>query len=253
MEQRICDYCNKEYSSYKHLHRHLQICKSKGNVIKQNDELKKELDEMKTSFEKFKKQMIDMMNKKYKMHPKTFQKMVNSNNLSNNNITINNNIKYVEFGRENLNDVFSKTEKLMLLKSEGSIIENILIHTHLNDNYPQFKNIIITNKRNNEIYAYNEELDRFIVYNKNEVLDEIIEYRYDDLILFYEQYKYLLKPKLKETLERTFELKYNTQYREDTCKDFNVLIFNRCDKDNIKYKPVNNNIKYKPVDNIIDD
>ncbi len=72
------------------------------------------------------------------MHPKTFQKMVNSNNNSNNNITINN-FKFIEYGNEDLYNVFSKKEKLMLLKSKGSPIENIIKYTHLNDKYPQLE------------------------------------------------------------------------------------------------------------------
>ncbi len=87
--------------------------------------------------------MIEMMNKKYKMHPKTFQKMVNSNNFSNNNITINNNIKIIEVGNENLHNVFTKQEKLMLLQKIGSPIENILRYTHLNDKYPQLEPTVL--------------------------------------------------------------------------------------------------------------
>ncbi len=236
----ICDYCKKEYSRLDNLKRHLKTCKSKDNIIKQNEKLQKELDEMKDSFEKFKKQMIDMMNQKYKMHPKTFQKMVNSNNYSNNNITINN-IKYVEYGKEDLYNVFSKNEKIMLLKKLGSPIENIIKYTHLNDKYPQFQNIIITNIRSNQAYAYNDELNKFILCDKNELLEELIEYRYDDLIAFFEQYKDLLSPKLKDTLERSFLLKNDTKFLQNKYKEFNVIIYNECNKDNIKYSSIDNN------------
>ncbi len=78
------------------------------------------------------------------MHPKTFQKMINSNNITNNqiNMTINN-IKYVEIGKENLHNVFSKKEKLMLLQKNGSPIENIVRYTHLNDKYPQLEPTVL--------------------------------------------------------------------------------------------------------------
>ncbi len=248
MDNRICDYCNKEYSSYKHLHRHMQICKSKDNIIKQNEELQKKIEDMEDKFEKFKKHMLDMMNQKYKMHPKTFQKMINSNNFSNNfsnnnNITINN-IKYVEYGREDLHNVFSKKEKIDLLKQLGSPIENILRYTHLNDKYPQFQNIIITNIRSKQAYAYNEDLNKFILCDKNELLEELIEYRYDDLIVFYEQYNTLLSPKLRDTLEKSFLLKNNKKFNKNKRKEFNVIIYNECNKENIKYRT---------IDNIIDD
>ena len=43
---------------------------------------------MKKSLDELKKIMLEMMNKKCKMHPKTLQKMINNTN-SHNNITIN--------------------------------------------------------------------------------------------------------------------------------------------------------------------
>ena len=231
----ICEYCNKEYSRLDNLKRHMKTCKAKEQIIKENKDLKKEVEDIK-------KQMLDMMNQKYKMHPKTFQKMINSNNAinnnnNNNNITItNNNIKFIEYGREDLHNVFTKQEKLMLLKKIGSPIENIVRYTHLNDKYPQFQNIIITNIRSNQAYAYNEQLNKFILCDKNDLLEEMMIYRYDDLIAFFEQYNHLLSPKLKETLEKSFLLKDDKTFYKNKCKEFNVIIYNECNKDNVKYK-----------------
>jgi len=244
-----CKYCNKNYSRADNLKRHINTCKAKENIIKENEELKYKVEEIKASFEKFKKDMINMMNQKYKMHPKTFQKMVNSNNYSNNNITINNNnIKYIEIGREDLHNVFTKEEKIMLLKQLGSPIENIVRYTHLNDKYPQFQNIIITNIRSKQAYAYNEQLNKFILCDKNDLLDEMMIYRYDDLIEFYKQYSHQLTPKLRETLEKSFKLKDDTSYLSTKCKEFNVILYNECDKDNIKYKLNDDSLN----DNILD-
>ena len=61
-DQRICNHCNKEYSREDNLKRHLQICKSKDNLIKQKEDLKNEIQEFTQSMEEFKNQMIDMMN-----------------------------------------------------------------------------------------------------------------------------------------------------------------------------------------------
>ena len=135
-DQRICIYCNKELSNYKNLHRHLQICKKKESIEKENEELKKEMKEMRKSLNELKKLMLDMMNKKCKMHPKTFQKMVNSNNTIN--MTINNNIQYVELGDEELHKVFSRKEKMKILCGLDSPMTKIIKHAHLNATYPQF-------------------------------------------------------------------------------------------------------------------
>ncbi len=230
-----CKYCNKEYSRLDNLKRHMKTCKAKDDIIKENEDLKKEMEKKDKKIEILKKQMMDMMNKQYKMHPKTFQKMINSNN--NNNITINNNnIKIIEFGKEDLHNVFTKEEKLMILKQLGSPIENIVRYTHLNDKYPQFQNIIITNIRSNQAYAYNDQLNKFILCDKNDLLEEMMVYRYDDLIAFFEQYSQLLSPKLRDTLEKSFLLKDDKTFYKNKYKEFNVIIYNECNKDNIKYK-----------------
>jgi hypothetical protein len=234
-----CGFCSNEYLFKQSKWRHEQKCNKKISIeelIKQNEIKDKEIEEIKKSFEKFKKQMLDMMNQKFKMHPKTFQKMINSNNFSNNNITINNNIKYVEIGKEDLYNVFTKKEKLMLLQKFGSPIENIVRYTHLNDKYPQFQNIIITNIRSNQAYAYNEELNKFILCDKNYLLDEMMVYRYSDLLKFFEQYSHLISTKFKDILNKAFLLKEDDTFCKNKCNEFNVIIFNECNKDNIKYK-----------------
>ncbi len=136
-EQTVCINCNKKLSCYKSLHRHLKNCKENTNLIKENDELKKDNDE-------YKKILLDLMNKKFKMHPKKLQKIINNNNNnttnSNNNLTINNNINninIIELGDEELYKVFSKEEKINILKSGYASLEEIIKHTHLNDSYLQ--------------------------------------------------------------------------------------------------------------------
>ena len=237
----ICMYCNKKFSVYTHMRRHLKICKSKNNIIKENEELKQEMSEMKKSLDELKKIMLDMMNKKCKMHPKTLQKMINSNNIINNNITINNNIQYVELGDEELHKVFSKKEKMKILCGTGSVMDKIIKHTHLNDDYPQFQTIIITNVKGNQAYIYNKDLKKFIVMDKTEIL---IGYRFDDLIEFYNECKDKIEPEKRESIEKLFLLKHNDTYYTNKSKEYNVIIYNECNKDNIKYKPLDENILY---------
>ncbi len=246
-----CKFCSNKYKFKQSKWKHEQKCNNKTNIEdlkKKLEEKDKKIEQIELSFEKFKKQMLDMMNKQYKMHPKTFQKMVNSNNiLNNNNITINHN-KYIEIGREDLHNVFTKEEKIMLLKQIGSPIENIVRYTHLNDKYPQFQNIIITNIRSNQAYAYNDQLNKFILCDKNELLEEMMIYRYDDLIGFYDQYNHLLSPKLKDTLHKSFLLKDDSTLCKSKYKEFNVIIYNECNKDNIKYKLDDNSLDNNILD-----
>jgi hypothetical protein len=185
-------YCNKKLSAYTHMRRHLKTCKRKNDIEKD-----KEITEMKKSLDELKNIMLDMMNKKCKMHPKTLQKMINSNN----NITINNNnIQYVELGDEELSKVFSKKEKMRILCDMGSPMDKIIKHTHLNDNYPQFQTIIITNIKGNQAYIYNKSLKKFIVMDKTEILENLILTRFDDLQDFYDECKDKMDPEQRENV-----------------------------------------------------
>ena len=256
-----CDYCNKIFSCYNSLNRHLKTCKIKVNILQKNEEieektlqeieeLKKENEEIKKAFNELKNMMLEMMNKNCKMHPKKFQKLINSTNHSNNNtnsnntnsnnltITNNNQINIIHLGDENLNEVFSKDEKLKILKRGYASLEEIIKHTHLNDKYLQFQNIIITNKRSNDAYVYTAELGKFILCDKREILEELIVYRMDDLVEFYNEYKNKLDPKIVKVLEKMFKLKDEDEYIDKKTNDFNIVFYNLSNKDLLKYKKI---------------
>jgi len=240
----ICKYCNKKLSAYTHLRRHLKTCKKKDDIEKENENLKDKMLKMEKSLDELKKIMLSTMNKKYKMHPKTLQKMINntnSNNIINNNMTINNNIQYVELGDEELHKVFTKREKLNILCGLGSPIDKIIKHTHLNDDYPQFQTIIITNVKSNLAYTFNKMLKKYILMDKTEILENLIGYRFDDLQQFYDECKNKIDPEQRECLEKLFMLKYDDKYYTNKSKEFNVIIYNECNKDNIKHKTIEDN------------
>lgn len=213
----------------------------KEDVIKENEDLKEKMLNMEKSLDELKKIMLDMINKKCKMHPKTLQKMINNTNSNNTiNMTINNNIQYVELGDEDLSNVFSKKEKMNIL-CDLSPMDKIIKHTHLNDEYPQFQTIIITNVKGNQAYIYNKVLKKFIVIDKTEILESLIEHRFDDLQDFYEECKYKIDPDQRKCLEKLFLKKRDDKYCAIKSKEFNVIIYNECNKDNIKYKPLDEN------------
>ena len=233
----LCEYCNNNFSCYSSLHRHLKICKSKENIIKENEDLKQKMLNMEKSLDELKKIMLDMMNKNCKMHPKTLQKMINNTNSNNTiNMTINNNIQYVELGDEELSKVFIKKEKMNILKLGGGALDKIIKHAHLNEDYPQFQTIIITNIKGNQAYIYNKNLKKFIVMDKAEILESLIGYRFDDLQEFYDECKDKMEPEQRGNLERLFLLKFDDKYYVNKSKEFNVIIYNECNKDNIKYR-----------------
>ena len=128
-----CEYCGTTYLHRQSKYKHQQKCKNKSvkekndyenkiinQLIQQLNEQKELLNEQKKMFEQqiidMKNQLLETMNKKCKVHPKTLQKInkqLNCNNMVNNNITYN----IVGLGHENLDQVFSRKEKMAILKN----------------------------------------------------------------------------------------------------------------------------------------
>jgi hypothetical protein len=132
----------------------------------------------------------------------------------------------------------SYISKLKILKRGYASLEEIIKHTHLNDKYLQFQNIIITNKRSNDAYVYTAELGKFILCDKREILEELIVYRMDDLVEFYNEYKNKLDPKIVKVLEKMFKLKDEDEYIDKKTNDFNIVFYNLSNKDLLKYKKI---------------
>jgi hypothetical protein len=82
----ICKYCNKSYNINQSKWKHQKKCKLNNNIntdilTQENNQLKKENLELKELFQKeiqiLKKDLMDEILKKCKMHPKTLQKINN--------------------------------------------------------------------------------------------------------------------------------------------------------------------------------
>ncbi len=103
----FCNYCKKNFSRNDSLKRYKKICKNKKSFIEEYKLIKQELNNIK-------KQLAIFINKEAKIHPKTLQKLINTNNIltNNSNNTINNNItiKLVKFGNEDLEKVLNKKD-----------------------------------------------------------------------------------------------------------------------------------------------
>jgi len=256
-----CKKCNKNFNNYQNRWKHEKICKATEenvdslieknilleNTIKQQiDEIvqiKKTIDEQKKMFEKqiteMKKQLIETMNKKCKVHPKTLQKInkqLNCNNMVKNNITYN----IVGLGHENLDQVFSRKEKMAILKNRFYCLPELVEYTHFNDKYPQFKNILITNTQNTLAYKYDNKKQQFVAVNKDELLDDIVDERMCDISSFYDELENDLDEKTKEIIEKVKDkIENDPAYRELKKKDIKLIIYN--------------NRKKVVKDNLIDD
>ncbi len=240
-----CEYCNKIFTRIDNLNRHINNrCKKKELVIKEKDELKIAL----STIEELKSLLLVKMNKDCKAHPRTIEKinralankysnnsnsnniLANSNNTLNNGI-INNNYNIIALGNEKLEEVLTNKQQLNILRKDYKCLEELVKLVHMNDKYPQFKNILITNIMNNIGYIYDEKEKRFITTTKDELLDRLIIHRMSDIVEFYETHL----DKLTEIQQRTIQkfidkMEDSKTFSEKRKKDIKLIIYNNRDK-----------------------
>ena len=220
-----CKYCNKKYKHIQSRWKHEQKCKINYNnekeiLQKENLELKKELKEIK-------EQMLDLMNKSCKMHPKTLQKI--NNQLNNCNIT---NINIVQFGKEDILNTLSRKEKINILNNGYQSFNKLIEYVHFNDKYPQFKNIAITNLKDNIAYKYDTNENKFIACKKDELLEDLMDIRTIDLEEILNENIDTINnvkiSKLKSSIEKLYD---KENFYDNKKSDIKLLVYNKSDKD----------------------
>ncbi len=230
-EKKTCSYCDKELSSYKNLHRHLQICKRKEDPEEIINKLKKIIKDRDDKIEEIKKNVTDLVNKNCKVHPKTLQKIQNilTNNNSNSNNTINNGtinnitINIVPFGKEDTTNVLSQKTKREILNKKHQALYACIEKVHFNKDYPQFNNVMITNMKTNEAHVYNDDTKSFILANKDDVIGDLIDNRLTDI----EEFKELLIDDLPPgTIEIINKLVDKWDNGKDVQDKIKLILFN---------------------------
>jgi hypothetical protein len=247
-----CKKCNKNFKNYQNRWKHEKICKAteenvnlliEKNILLENTikqqlneivQIKQAIDEQKKMFEEqiieMKKQLVETMNKKCKVHPKTLQKinkqLINDNKNINNG-TVNNTYNIIGLGHENLDQVFTRKEKMAILKNRFYCLPELVEYTHFNDKYPQFKNILITNTQNTLAYKYDTKKNQFMAVNKDELLEDIVDARICDISSFYEELENDLDQRTKEIIEKVIDkIENDPAYKEIKKKDIKLIIYN---------------------------
>ena len=233
VDENKCNNCNKVFSRFDSLKRHIDLdrCKIKKidedeieEIKKQNIQLKKEMEELK-----------NLVQKSFKIHPKTLNKInnqLNSNNNNSNN-TINQTINIVQLGRENLSDVLSEKQKISVLDRQAMSLNNLVELVHISGKFVKFQNVYITNLRSNFAYRYDEKYNKFITVNKNDLLTDILECRMYDIEQFYKEIHPKMEPKKANQIKKFIERMSN---EEDAIKglkreEITLILYNN--KDNI--------------------
>jgi hypothetical protein len=191
----LCKICNKIYKTNQARWKHEKKCELLQK--EQNEELKRENEELKLMLKKQEKnntekiakqeeemkelrqQLLELINKNGKIHYKTLQKINKQNNIGTQNIQ--NNINIIGFSNENIDKLFTSEEKLNIMKKRYMCLDYLIKYVHFNEKYPQLNNIKITNLRDNIAHKYNDEKKKFIATTKDELISDLISERMHDI------------------------------------------------------------------------
>jgi len=193
-----CKYCNKNYNFQQSKWYHEQKCSTK---IKndENEKNKKEIEVLKLKLQLEKTKRLN--NKSFKAINQILKDRANEkiqmtvtngnlNNHSNNNnqiTNVTNNILQIQgFGNEEIVDALTIKDKKIILNSKYLCLEKFIEIAHCS-NYTQFKNIIVTNLKDNFAYKFDEKLGYFIITTKNELLGDLINHSVFDIEAIYDE------------------------------------------------------------------
>jgi len=238
----LCSYCNRGFKNrqnkWKHENKYCNLKnESSSNMNKklqeENNIIKKENKELHTK--------LNELLKLCKIHPKTLQKinkqLVNTGTINN----INNTINIVKFGSEDLNKIFSQSEILKVLNRKMLSLEESIKTIHFNDNRPEFKNIYITNLKDQ--YAYIYDGNKFIAVLKSDILEELVDNHFENIELSVDEYKEKLQPKTIDVLDKFIDKMNNDEefidnehkktypnYKSYNINKIKLMIYNNTDK-----------------------
>ncbi len=201
-----CNYCKKIFTRKNNLNTHVKnICKHK----KVNDEQrKKETELLESKINAMSQQIAQLLNEKAKIHPKTLQK-INKNLINNiNNGTIINNT-FVKFGKVELSSILNTKEILSILNQPFISIEETIKKIHFNDKHPEYKNIYITNMKDDIAYIFNG--IQYITVRKNDVIMDLINNCTEEIESSFDENKDKMKLPYIKRLESFLELINNDE------------------------------------------
>ena len=166
-DNNICDFCSKKLSCYKSKWRHEKTCKKRRES--KEELLEKLLIEKDKLISKQGKQINKLLQQLTKMSDNFGNN--NNNTNSNNNINSHNKIIINAYGSENIEYITEKVLK-KLVNRPGTAIPNLLKMIHFNDNYPENKNLKVTNIHDPYIKVHDG--DDWKLKNKGDIIDDII-------------------------------------------------------------------------------
>ena len=223
-----CLYCKKIFTRVSSLNVHLENrCKVKKQQDNQKEELLNKLvDEMTEMKEIIKKNSDEI--KKLKTENNNYKQLnqtITQNNIENqqNNIQINNNVKILSFGKEDISHITDDLYKCILKKGMGSV-PTLIEYIHFNKNKPENHNVYISNIRSNYAMIYDE------LNWKLKDQNEVVESLFDNINILEEKYDELLKDLSEPTinlLREIFDDKNEPSINNEIKKRIKLLLYNK--------------------------
>jgi len=223
-----CRYCDdKSYSCRKSRWKHEQKCKppdtTVDQVLEENKQIKEENEKIKEQTEKIKAErdaykdkiikLQDKLIKSNRLTTKTFKAvnkilmersyMNQSNNTNSlNTITNNNNILQIcNIGAEDVLAVLTEQQKKQIMNAKFNSLDKLVEMTHCGE-HNQFKNIIITNLKDEFAYKYDSAKGFFVTVKKNDIIKDIIDYRIYNLTEIYDEIENGINENTKIVIKR---------------------------------------------------
>ena len=247
-----CSYCYKTYSRSDVLKNHLLICKVKkreieekeeilNKLLEQNNKLVSSLDQQKEQNNKL-ASTIEELNKRIDKleNEKKIKHTQNNRNIKNlNNGTINT-INIIQFGKEDLSKIDNKEFFEALTQMGYKIPAKMVEKIHINDKYPEYKNIYISDINRGKAMVYDGKKWKLDKYNNisDKLLDKILNFmeeRYEDI-----KDDKNITEKRKMNMENKLKiLQIMKDYEEEEEKERHEYLRSQC-KDKIKMDLYNN-------------
>jgi hypothetical protein len=231
-----CRYCKSVYKHIQSRWKHEKNCKI---IFEENERIKKELIKQKEQIKDLKQKLLNTK----RIDNKTFKElnkllMERSINVTNNSISITNNYQIVSFGEEDMVKSLTTDQKKQILDCRFNSLEKLVEITHCGD-FNQFKNIIITNLKDNYAYKYDAEKGYFVTVQKNTLLDTLVTFRLGDIEAIYNELNEadLIDSKTKKVIQRFLDkmednspivegdTKYEN-YKSYKIENIKILIYN---------------------------
>ena len=198
-----CRYCKtKSYTTYTSRWRHEKKCKptpeNKDKIIErikqENEKIKKERDAYKDKIIKLQDKLIKtnrLTDRSFKainkiLMERSYYMNQSQNNNSLNTINSNNTLQICNIGSEDVLNVLTEQQKKQIMSAKFKSLDKLVEITHCGE-YNQFKNIIVTNLKDEFAYKYDDSKGFFVTVKKNDIIADIIDYRIYNLSEIYDE------------------------------------------------------------------